>query len=69
MATVKKHKELPRESLKEFAKRVGLKYVEEPGGVEFSPYHGGHHFTKQPRSVRSLPSAEVVVPHCLRVGS
>ena len=30
----------PKESLEEFSKRVGLKYVREKGGMEFVPYHG-----------------------------
>jgi hypothetical protein len=33
-------KKLPRESFDEFCKRLGIRIVNEPGGVEFSPYRG-----------------------------
>jgi hypothetical protein len=35
-----KNEELPRESIDEFCKRLGIRIVNEPGGVEFSPYRG-----------------------------
>jgi hypothetical protein len=33
-------KELPRESFDEFCRRLGIRIVNEPGGVEFSPCRG-----------------------------
>jgi hypothetical protein len=39
----------PCESLEEFCKRLGIKYnTRQNGGMEFSPYHGGHHSDKKP---------------------
>jgi hypothetical protein len=35
----KEEKKPHQESLEEFSKRVGLKYVREKGGVEFLPFH------------------------------
>jgi hypothetical protein len=42
-------KNLPRESLEEFSKRVGLKYVREKGGQEFTPYHSSHLSKPKPK--------------------
>jgi hypothetical protein len=41
------HETKPHESLEEFSKRVGLKYIREKGGVEFCPYHGGNLLRKR----------------------
>jgi hypothetical protein len=38
----------PRESSDEFCKRLGIRTVNEKGGVEFSPYHGGNLSAKKP---------------------
>ena len=39
-----------RETLEEFSKRVGLKYIKgEKGGQEFSPFHGGNLLDKKPK--------------------
>jgi hypothetical protein len=39
--TAKKNQDKkPHESLEEFGKRVGLKYIKETGGTEFAPYRG-----------------------------
>jgi hypothetical protein len=39
----------PQESLEEFSKRVGLKYIREKGGVQFCPYTGGNLMHKRPK--------------------
>jgi hypothetical protein len=44
-----KNEELPRESIEEFCKRLGIRMNKRSGGQEFSPYHGSHHFTKKPK--------------------
>jgi hypothetical protein len=36
----KKNEELPRESIDEFCKRLGIRIVNEKGGMEFVPYRG-----------------------------
>jgi hypothetical protein len=33
-------KKLPRESFEEFCKRLGIRIVNEKGGMEFVPYRG-----------------------------
>jgi hypothetical protein len=39
-----------QESIEEFCKRVGLKYIKgEKGGMEFSPCHGGNLLHKRPK--------------------
>ena len=38
-----------RETTDEFCKRLGIKQIKQKGGVELTPYHGGHHSTKKPK--------------------
>jgi hypothetical protein len=37
-----------RETSDEFCRRLGIRTVNEKGGVEFSPYHGGHLSGRKP---------------------
>jgi hypothetical protein len=52
MSEDKKNPEKPprQETIEEFCKRLGIKFNsrQKQGGVEFAPYHGGHHATLSP---------------------
>jgi hypothetical protein len=54
MSEEKNEAKKPRETSDEFCKRLGIRTVNEKGGVEFSPYHCGHHFAEKPET--ELPS-------------
>jgi hypothetical protein len=45
----------PRETSDEFCKRVGIRTVNEKGGVEFAPYHGPRKSAKPSRYVPQEP--------------
>jgi len=46
---LRKKKKEQRESLEEFSKRVGTKYIREKGGQQFGAYPGGNLLPKRPK--------------------